>query len=78
MSVLHALQGGWCYGISVTVCPAGAGQEKRPIVEFALENTQALHKMAAKQAWQKTQQPGDVSLVLLFVLPFVITFITLA
>lgn len=52
----------------------GAGQEKRPIVEFALENTQALRKMAAKQAWQKTQQPGAVPLALLFV----ITFMTLA
>ena len=45
-----------------------AGTDKRPIVEFALENTQALRKMAAKQAWQKTQQPGTVCMHLFFAL----------
>lgn len=42
----------------MTIYLMDAGSEKRPIVEFALENTQALRKMAAKQAWQKTQPPG--------------------
>ena len=42
----------------------GAGQEKRPIVEFALESAQAVRKMAAKQAWQKTQPKGAAPLPL--------------
>ena len=42
-------------GVCVAYDGSGAGRDKRPIVEFALESAQAVRKMATKQAWQKSQ-----------------------
>lgn len=50
----------------VLIRASGAGREKRPIVEFALESAQAVRKMATKQAWQKTQAQGQAHIVTAF------------